>query len=181
MTHVGARNAMSQVIEVPVPIACNLRHALKAVHFCDAFQAPVSNPELGAQDVYRAVLACVPAWAKVLFKMRGMIASLLGLRHSADAGFEVAPDASFQIGQRVGMFPIRSIEADELIVGDNDKHLDFRLSIFRSRVNGVEMATVSTAVEIHNTVGKIYMVVIKPFHRCITSAMIQRAVNAGRL
>jgi hypothetical protein len=79
------------------------------------------------------------------------------------------------------MFSIRSIEPDELIVGDNDKHLDFRLSIFRSRVNGVEMATVSTAVEIHNTVGKIYMVVIKPFHHCITRAMIQRAVNAGRL
>jgi len=172
---------MSRVIEVPVPVACNLLHALKAVHFCDAYQAPVSHPELGAQDVYRAVFACVPAWASVLFKMRGIVASVLGLRHGAAAGLEVAPDASFQVGRRVGMFSIRSMEPDELIVGDNDRHLDFRLSIFRSRVNGVEMATVSTAVEIHNTVGKIYMVVIKPFHRCITRAMIQKAVNAGRL
>ena len=172
---------MSQVIEVPVPVACNLLHALKAVHFCDAFQAPVSNPELGPQDVYRAVFACVPAWVRVLFKVRGIVASMLGLRHGGDAGFLLAPDASFQIGQRAGMFSIRSIEPNELIVGDNDKHLDFRLPIFRSTSNGIEVATVSTAVEIHNTVGKIYMVVVKPFHRYIARAMIQRAVNAGRL
>jgi hypothetical protein len=95
--------------------------------------------------------------------MRGIVASMLGLRHGSDIGFQLAPDASFKIGQRVGMFSIWSIEADELIVGDNDKHLDFRLSIFRSSLNGVEMMTVSTAVEIHNTLGKIYMVVVKPF------------------
>ena len=117
----------------------------------------------------------------MLFKMRGIVASMLGLRHQGVAGFQLAPDARYEIGQRVGMFTIRSIEPNELIVGDNDKHLDFRLSIFRSSLNGVEMVTVSTAVEIHNTVGKIYMVVVKPFHRYIARAMIQRAVNAGRL
>jgi hypothetical protein len=76
---------------------------------------------------------------------------------------QVTPEARYDIGQRVGMFSIRSIEPNELIVGDNDKHLNFRLSIYRSSLNGVEIATVSTAVEIHNSVGKIYMVVVKPF------------------
>ena len=40
---------------------------------------------------------------------------MLGLRHGSDIGFQLAPDASFKIGQRVGMFSIWSIEADELI------------------------------------------------------------------
>jgi Protein of unknown function (DUF2867) len=172
---------MPQVIEVPVPAACSLLHALKAVHFSDAFQAPVSNPKLGPQDAYRAVFGCTPAWVRMLFKIRGIVASILGLRHQGVPGFQLAPDARYEIGQRVGMFTIRSIEPDELIVGDNDKHLDFRLSIYRSSFNGVEMVTLSTAVEIHNTIGRIYMLVIKPFHRCIARAMVQRAVNAGRL
>jgi hypothetical protein len=110
-----------------------------------------------------------------------MVATTLGLRHGGKTGFEVTPDASFEVGQRVGRFLIRSIERNELIVGENDKHLDFRISIYRSSLNGEETVTVSTAVEIHNTIGRIYMLVIEPFHRCIARAVMQRAVNAGRL
>ena len=172
---------MSQVAEVPVPVACNLLHALKAVHFCDAYQTALSNPKLSPQDVYEAVLGCTPGWVKMLLKMRGIVASILGLRHEGVADFQLTPKARYQIGQRVGMFSIQSIEPNELILGDNDKHLDFRVSIYRSSLNGVEMATVSTAVEIHNTIGRLYMLVVKPFHRAITRAMVQRAVNAGRL
>jgi hypothetical protein len=172
---------MSQVKEVPVPVACNLFHGLKAVHFCDAFQAPVTNPELSPHDTCRAVFACAPAWIDMLLKIRGMFASVLGLRHGGEAGFQVTPDARYEVGQRVGRFLIRSIERDELIVGENDKHLDFRISIYRSSLNGVEAVTVSTAVEIHNIIGRIYMLVVEPFHRYIARTMLQRAVNAGRL
>jgi Protein of unknown function (DUF2867) len=172
---------MSQVKEVPVPVACNLFHALKAVHFCDAFQAPASNPELCPQEAYRAVFGCAPAWVGILLKMRGMVASMLGLRHGGGTGFEVTPGARYEIGQRVGRFLIRSIERNELIVGENDKHLDFRISIYRSSLNSTETVTVSTAVEIHNAIGRIYMLVVEPFHRYIAQTMLQRAVDSGRL
>jgi len=172
---------MSQVREVPVPVACNLFHALKAVHFCDAFQAPVSNSGLGPQEAYRAVFGCAPAWVGPILAMRGMVASMLGLRHAGKAGFEVTPEGRFEVGQRVGRFSIRSIERNELIVGENDKHLDFRISIFRSSLNGAETVTVSTAVEIHNTLGRIYMLLIEPFHRYIARTMMQRALDSGRL
>jgi len=172
---------MSQVMEVAVPVACNLVRALKTVHFCDAFQARLSKPELGPVDAYRALFACTPVWVKALVKIRGMVAGVLGLRHGGAAGFQLAPDATFEVGQPAGMFSIRSIEPGEVIVGNNDKHLDFRISIYRSSSNNVEMVTVSTAVEIHNTMGRIYMFVIKPFHRCIARAMVQGAIDTGRL
>ena len=133
------------------------------------------------QDVYQALLGRVPAWVKVLFRIRGVVASILGLRHEGVADVPSAPAATYEVGQRVGMFTIQSIESDELIVGGDDKHLDFRLSVFLSSLNGVETATVSTAVEIHNTTGRIYILVIKPFHRAIARATLQRAVDADRL
>ena len=117
----------------------------------------------------------------MLLKMRGVVASMLGLRHRAEAGFEVSPDARYEIGQRVGRFLIRSIDRDERIVGESDKHLDFRISIYRSLMNGAERVTVATAVEIHNLIGRLYMLVVEPFHRCIVRTMLQRAVTAGRL
>ncbi len=41
--------------------------------------------------------------------------------------------SEFQVGQRVGIFTIQSIEPNELIAGEDDKHLDFRVSVFKVR------------------------------------------------
>ena len=176
---------MIQVLAVPVPDASGLLRTLKAVHFCDAYQTSICNPKLSVQNAYEGIFGHSPLWVQTLMTLRGVVASALGLKHEANDHFQDIhggnSGASYYVGQRVGMFLVKSIETNELIVGDDDKHLDFRISILRSTTNGVEMVTVSTAVEIHNTVGGLYMLVVKPFHRVIAKSMVQRAANAGRL
>lgn len=171
---------MLKVQEVPVPDASSLLRTLKAVHFSDAYQTQC-NPKLNVQDAYEAIFGHSPQWVRSLLTIRGVVASTLGLKHVADGDFSRAPGENYQVTQRVGLFTVQSIESNELIVGDNDKHLDFRISICRSSANGVEMVTVSTAIEIHNAVGRLYMLVVKPFHRLIARSMLQKAANAGRL
>ena len=99
----------------------------------------------------------LPRWVETLMAVRGAVAFALGLKHEPDGNFQRVPGgvpgSRYQIGQRVGLFSIQSNEPNELIVGDNDKHLDFRISIYRSSTHGVETVTVSTAVEIHNADG----------------------------
>ncbi len=175
---------MPKVLEVPVPAASSLFHALKMVHFCDAYKAPLSKPQ-SVQEAYEAVFGHAPKWVNTLMAMRGVVASALGLKHEVQGEFKRVPGdiqvVPSQIGQRMGSFFGQSIKPNELIVGSNDTHLDFRISIYKSSSLGVETVTVSTAVEIHNAVGKIYMFLVKPFHRFIARAMLQRAVDAGRL
>jgi len=176
---------MSRVIEVAVPDSSSLFRALKGVHFCDAYQISLRNPKLSVQDAYEAVFGHAPRWVAALMTVRGMVAYALGLKHAANGDFQSVSGgvqgARYQDGQRVGLFLIQSIEPNEIIVGDNDKHLDFRISIYRSTMHGVETVTVSTAVEIHNAVGSLYMTLIKPFHRFIARTMVRRAADAGRL
>lgn len=176
---------MPRVVEVPVPNSSNLLCTLKDIYFCDAYQVALSQPQLSVQDAYEAVFGHVPRWVNTLMAVRGMAATALGLKHETNAGFQhmlgSAESASYQVGQRVGLFRVQSIEANELIVGDNDKHLDFRISIYKSSMHGDATVTISTAVEIHNTTGRLYMLVVKPFHRFIARLMVQRAANAGRL
>lgn len=177
---------MPRVIEVPVPDSSSLFRALKVVHFCDAYQTSLFNPKLSVQDAYEAVFEHAPRWVGTLMAMRGVVVSALGLKHVSNDNYQRVPGGGvqgvrYQIGQRVGLFSIQSIEPNELIVGDNDQHLDFRISIYRSSTHGVETVTVSTAVEIHNVVGRLYMLVVKPFHRFIARSMVQRAADAGRL
>lgn len=171
---------MLKVQEVSVPNSSSLLQKLKAVHFSDAYQTQC-NSILNVQDAYEAIFGHSPQWVKNLLKIRGVLASTFGLKHGVVGDFSRAPSENYRVTQRVGIFTVQSIKSNELIVGDNDKHLDFRISIFRSSVNGVEMVTVSTAVEIHNTLGKLYMFIVKPFHRYIARSMLQRAVDAGRL
>lgn len=148
---------------------------------------PVKETDLESlKDAINSV--CDKKWyvaITTLMTLRGAVASALGLKHEDNGDFHdplgCRRGARYQIGQRVGLFSVKSIEPNELIVGEDDKHLDFRISIYRSTMNNVEMVTVSTAVEIHNTVGMLYMLVVKPFHRVIAKSMVQRAANAGRL
>ena len=176
---------MSRVLEVAVPDGSKVRQAVGAVHFCDAYAAPVSHRGVTVSEAYKAVFAYSPQWVRALMKVRGWIVAPFGLLHptqemkrTVEEGF---PQAGYEVGKRAGAFTIQSIAPDELIAGEDDKHLDFRVSVFKATKQGAETITVSTVVQINNAFGRWYLRLIKPFHRIIVRAMLQNAVDAGRL
>lgn len=69
----------------------------------------------------------------------------------------------------------------ELIVGDDDKHLNFRISVSKTERSGRVFVTIATAVQIHNVLGRTYMLLVKPFHRFIAPYMVRRAVRLRSL
>lgn len=176
---------MPRVMEVAVPQESKVRRAVGMVHFCDAYQAPLSRRDIDVNEAYKAVFAYAPRWTRALMRVRGWMVAPFGLLHptkemnrTVEEGF---PRSGFEVGQRVGAFTIQSLEPDELIAGENDKHLDFRVSVFKAAKQGTETITVSTVVQINNMLGRCYLALIKPFHRIIVRAMLQNAVDAGRL
>lgn len=172
---------MARVVEDQVPKACEVFSSLRQVDFCDAYRAPVSKPGIGPQEVYEAVFDHPPSWVRHLFTVRGWMASALRLKHVHLADASGEPGRTYSVGQRAGMFSVVAINTNELIVGDDDTHLNFRISVYRSSSNGAEAVTISTAVQINNFVGTAYMAAIKPFHKHLARLMLQRAVDAGRL
>ncbi len=175
---------MIKVIEVSLPLASKIQQSLRAIDFCDAYQADLLNPQMTVKQACAAVFGYSPLWVKYLMQIRGFFASITGLKHEANglsmsnASFN---ESQYQVGKRLGLFTIQSLSADELIMGDDDKHLNFRISVYKSVENGVSLITVSTVVEIHNWFGKAYMFIVKPFHKYIAKSMVQKAVDAGRL
>ena len=79
-------------------------------------------------------------------------------------------------------FKVYSKSDTEIILGEDDKHLDFRLSVLRtpdlSPTLGGQL-TVSTVVHCHNLLGRIYILVIAPFHRRVVKASLRRAAHIG--
>jgi hypothetical protein len=68
-------------------------------------------------------------------------------------------------------------------LGEDDKHLDFRISVLRQMrtisSGPAPYLIVSTVVRCHNGLGRLYLAAVGPIHRVIFPAMLRRAASAG--
>nr|WP_240948923.1 DUF2867 domain-containing protein [Microbacterium sp. CFH 90308] len=106
-------------------------------------------------------------WTTVLFHepsatmtavlaVRDRLVALVGLRPSSRD--------SFRVLARTG---------DEVLVGSDDRHLDFRASVRRTR----HTVDVVTYVEVHNLLGRLYLVPVRMAHAAIVRGMLRRAAK----
>ena len=110
------------------------------------------------------VITDFPYWARFLLLIRRIVTTPFGLDND---GPEVA--------DRVGIFPVESETADELIAGFNDKHLDFRVSVLS---HGAKIS-LATWVAPHNVGGRAYLAAIMPFHVVIARNALARVRRAS--
>jgi hypothetical protein len=66
----------------------------------------------------------------------------------------------------------------EVVLGLDDKHLDFRIWVCVRAVDGGTDIWSSTLVRLHGRPGRIYLFLIMPFHKLLSSYMLARALKA---
>lgn len=122
--------------------------------FIDGYrvQAPYT-PRRAAEIALR-----FPAWVGLLLRLRGLLLSPFGLK-SQDTG-----------GDSIAIFPVVHESTQELVLGFDDRHLDFRISLF-ARDGYIHNAT---WVRRHNRFGRMYLAAVMPFHILITRQMLAR-------
>jgi hypothetical protein len=113
--------------------------------------------------------------------------ALMALRDRLVAGFGIKTakalraDASAEV-PRIGLFRIYETHGDEVVLGEDDRHLDFRVSVLRTPGaapgDGDRLTTV-TVVHCHNRLGRNYIRLITPFHRLVVRTSLERAARAG--
>jgi hypothetical protein len=160
-----------QVHETSLPNESRLLQTLERIDFCDSYETQLIKSDLSANEAYLAIFGFAPAWVCCLMLIRGRVVALFGLTHLKHSN-----SRDFKIGERVASFKVQATYPNELIVGDVDKHLKYRISILKSYRDCNAFITVSTAVEIHNRLGHLYMFFVKPFHRFIAAYMMKVAV-----
>jgi uncharacterized protein DUF2867 len=155
----SAATGPADVRQVVTPAELISAAGLPRVDFTDTFVLrlpPGSSRDV--EDWHRALItAGVPPWVAGLMAVRNRVARMWGL-DTAGGSSEISP---FTVLERTG---------DTLVVGADDKHLDFRGVL---RVAGDELQCV-TVVHEHNATGRAYFAVVKPFHRRIVPALLRR-------
>ena len=67
---------------------------------------------------------------------------------------------------------------NEVILGEDDKHLNFRISLLIEAENEENRKfSITTTVKFNNNFGKIYFYAIKPFHRLIVPVMLKGIIQ----
>ena len=143
-----------------------LRHA----DFADSYALTVDGQALDATEAASRAFGRAPRW----------ITWLLALRNLLVAPFRLKTGRAKSASQpTVGFFPLLSRSADRLVLGLDDKHLDFRLVVEVTELgSGRQRITASTVVKTHNLFGRTYLAIVKPFHRRIVPAMLAQVAMA---
>lgn len=173
---------MTRVYRVALPENSLLRNG-RQPDYSDSYQAVVQPARLPLTpaDLGKAFFAASPRWVDYLFTLRNKLVAVFGLkvpetqRHAAQlAPFTGTP------GEKAGLFRVFPGLANELILGENDKHLDFRVSLLledNADQPFGKMLTVTTTVYFHNRMGRLYFIPVKPFHRLIVPVMLKAMIR----
>lgn len=173
---VSTPRAPGHVVAVPLPPATSIARLYPTTDLADAYCVALpagasTDPEVLA----RFMFAQQPRWATALMALRDTLVRGLGLKTTKQL-------AGGPADTRVGIFRIHARDAREIVLGEDDRHLDFRLSVHRAEPQGADAPprlTVSTVVHCHNRLGRGYLRVIAPFHRAIVQSTLRRAAHAG--
>lgn len=149
-------------------IEMNLPHpALPGADWADCFEKPVNRSGLTAEAAAREAFERMPKWVGGLMALRNLLVRPFGLQGDPEAAAAGAP--------RIGMFPVISKDPGEIVLGFNDRHLDFRIVVQTEALEGQQtQVRMMTLVKRHNTLGRIYLAVIMPFHKLIVATTLSR-------
>ena len=170
------------VVESDVPRHSALgKELIERADFRDAYRAPLSRSDLSVVDIFFSIFAHRPGWMNLMLIARNKVAALAGL--DVPTTFEIMTmekrDRYF-VGEKIGPWPIFFLDSDELIVGRDNKHMDFRLSIMKV-YEDTPSVVVSTLCVVHNKFGQYYLSSIIPFHKLGLRRLIASALAAQRL
>ncbi|MBH5397548.1 DUF2867 domain-containing protein [Bradyrhizobium sp. CNPSo 4010] len=150
--------------------------------FQDAHRAPLSVWHETMPELFFAIFGHHPSWMKTMLIARNRLAARWGLEVPADDEILAPPlKSSYAVGDRIGPWPIFALEDNEIIAGRDNRHLDFRVSILRTRSGSGNSVTVTTVCRPHNIAGKAYLVAVAPFHIFGMRWLLADAVRMGRI
>jgi hypothetical protein len=78
------------------------------------------------------------------------------------------------IGESIALFEVLDTNDVELLTGQTDKHLDFKLSFISYKEGKHNIIELATTVKTHNLLGKIYFLFVKPFHRYFMKRLLRK-------
>lgn len=172
------------ILKTTLPVNSALNISGKKYDYTDSFKGVVRDPKnnFTTTDLGKAFFKSGPKWVGALFTLRNKIVALFGLKTSNinKDRKKVLENFTCEPGDQLGIFKVFEKSENKIILGEDDKHLNFRVSLFKKQysneANNKEI-TISTTVEFNNWFGKLYFLPVRPFHKIIVPTMLKGIIK----
>lgn len=158
-----------------IPPSSLLCHCIPTGAYRDCCQGKLPPSSLGLDEIVPAFFKATPGWFHVLLKLRNWLVAPLGLKTGPATADAIKPP--FVPGQRLGIFCIYAVSENEIVLGEDDLHLDFRTSLLLLDTPQGRHLAACTWVSPHNLGGRVYLALVKPFHRLIVTVMVRNTLR----
>ena len=139
----------TSVAAVALPPASRVSGLYASTDLADAFAMHLPpGASTDPETLARFIFAQQPRWVGHLMGLRDLIVARFGLKTAT----QLQDPARAGRHPRVGIFRIYETRPHEIVLGEDDKHLDFRLSVLHERAlaTGAARVVLSTVVHCHN-------------------------------
>lgn len=173
-----------KIVKTTLPVNSILNTSHKEYGYADSFQGVLNDVEnkITSVDIGKAFFSSGPKWIGKLFNLRNKIVSVFGLKTSGNTIDRQQQSDNFKCepGEQLGLFKVFNKTDNEVIIGEDDKHLNFRVSLFfdkSKKDKSKKDLTISTTVEFNNWFGQLYFLPVRPFHKFIVPTMLKGIIK----
>jgi hypothetical protein len=117
-----------------------------------------------------------PEWINKLLIIRNFIVSFFGLKGGIiDKTKQPTPSVYYPKDSKVGIFNVYDRNDHEIIMAEDDEHLNFRTSVIIEKTTDTDMIQLysSTIVHYNNIWGRLYFLLVRPFHQLIVKISLK--------
>ncbi len=138
---------------------------MDSIDYFDSYMIEKETDE-SVEQIVKKILA-LPAWVEFLLNVRYLlIVKPFGLRTG------VMTDKPAKLNAEP--VPVLNKNENEIVMGEDDKHLYYGISVMKMKKAVISEITLTTVVKFHNQWGRIYFAFIKSFHKLVVRSMLRK-------
>lgn len=138
----------------------------------DTFGGNIERDDVSNLDqLFVAFFEQSPKWIAPLMALRNQVVGRLGFETGSEMHGELPQHP--MPGDAAGVFRVFGRSENELLLGNDDKHMSFRVSFALTD----RQLAVSTVAYATTRIGQAYLRFISPFHRLVAGSMVKRVLT----
>ena len=165
---------------VDIPLDAMILKTFKTIDYADAYATKYQfDKQIPLEKTVQTFFLSFPFWVLWLLRLRDFLVGFWGLKKpDENTVFDEIEQFKGEIGESIALFRVYDKKRNEILTGVNDKHLDFRVSFFLDPAEENTMnVTIATIVQFNNWLGRIYFLLVRPFHKLIIPSILKRMVK----
>ena len=143
---------------------------LSSVDYFDSYM--VSTGIEDSIEKITEIILYLPHWVKLALRIRYyLIVKPFGLTTGRFDDISESSDTNFKA------VPIIKKNENEIVMGSNDKHLYYRISVMKKHVDSMTNIYLNTIVQFNNIWGRIYFLPVRLGHKLVVRSLLKKLIT----